>query len=241
MNFSKLLFNTISCIFAISISIISTGCSNEENVIDSSDTDLLSNSKFAAQQHNECLTYILEGIKSNGTRSSEYSTEKLRELTIEYASAYLCHKQEISRAEADKTLETIDFNPDKDINLFYMQMNDMERDFVSRAIEIVSSGSDIESLLVEVSNCSLPKNHIVSVLNFISTLDASKKYWEVNIESWDALTDTYTNLSRSPSADECLQVAAADAYYMWWGSLGTGNPVSGACIGAVGSALTALN
>lgn len=122
MNFSKLLFNTISCIFAISISIISTGCSNEENVIDSSDTDLLSNSKFAAQQHNECLSYILEGIKSNGTRSSEYSTEKLRELTIEYASAYLCHKQEISRAEADKTLETIDFNPDKDINLFYMQM-----------------------------------------------------------------------------------------------------------------------
>ncbi len=130
------------------------------------------------------------------------------------------------------------------------EMIEKERILVDKGIYCIEREQPqmIENLLVEAANSELPDDHKEAVMNFLATLQASEIYWEENNEDWreflreNLSAEDYDIFKLDDPNVPYAHIVFADAYYMWWGTLGSGcNFGIGICCGAVGSFCAYLN
>lgn len=242
-------------IFRIVIGLVSIlafeSCSSkvDEPKVESNEgmSELVVQSKEFGAMHNDCLNYVLDNLKNIAimSRSQSLTAQQIKELTKQYANMYAHENMVNSRTSGNVISEDVSYEEEIDIPKFESQMTAEELAFVKKCIELKANNESLSPLMSEVENSNLAEINKVAVMNFIATLEASTEYWNEFADDWIAFLSEnlseYELVSRGGSID-VGQVAFADAYYAWWGTLGSGmNLAVGACIGAVGSGCSVLN
>lgn len=199
--------------------------------------------------HNQLLNETLTNLKQHSSRSGEQTLSDISDNALSYMiqrSIANTSRSEILLEEKQQIIRDL---TNKEVPAIRQEMSEREIEFIDRAIYSVEQHQQaIDALLIEAAESDLPELHKEAVMNFLATLQSSEIYWEENDENWTEYLRTHLSQDdfEAFKLDDpnvpLMQVAFADAYYIWWGTLNSGcNMGIGLCCGAVGSLFTYLN
>lgn len=243
---------TCALIALISVlSIFATiSCSNEETPTVSNETNaLISKARRVGDMHNQLLNEVLTNLNGQSSRSGVQTLSDIHDYALSYIAQRSIATSSRSETVLSENQQIIRDLTAKEVPAIRQEMSVKEIEFVDRAIYSIEMQQQqaIDTLLIEAAESDLPTLHKEAVMNFLATLQASEIYWDGNEEDW--VEYLRTNLSAEDfeafqldTNARASQIAFADAYYMWWGTLGSGcNITVGVCCGAFGSLCTFLN
>lgn len=241
----------------LSIATVVFSCANNnEPALPSNTQDktvLIEKSKQFATFHNECIKNTLSSLSSSQNRQNHITS-----FSIINSEVYLITDNyingKLSRARNTEVIasynDTIKNITSHDVTAIRNDMTPVEIAFVDHSITLYEKGEALDRLMIDVEQSDLPITNKEAILNFMSTLEASSEYWEAEGEEWIEFLENNLpeeELQKFSFYDkkgkiQWKQVAFADAYYGWFGTVSTGgNLIVGAGAAAAGSIFSALN
>lgn len=230
----KLLFSTL----VMSISLFS--CSNDLSFSDNQENNLKKLSKSQkniieyadnfGKVHNEGVAFILEAATSE-TKSMNlpFNPEDTKSFVFSILDKFV-NKTTKSYVEIEEYYEEL---TNEDIR---MLMSKRELLYVDEALANYYSPNKLDNLIIDVvSDKELSESQMYATATFISTLKYSAEYWSNNLNQWN---ETFKKPGTKASWEN---VITADAFYGWWGTVGTGGNVAiGAGCAVAASVFSAL-
>ncbi len=244
-----------TCLFILAASVVFS-CSNQEDPANQesnhTQSELIEKSKQFASLHNECIKNVLSELKTSSIAHKHTSVSSVRSNVFLITDNYIQGKHSHVRNTQTNICynDTIKDIVSQDIPSIRNIMTTTEIAYVERSMVLYETDKSLDNLMIEVEKSDLPHQNKEAILNFMTTLEASSEYWEAEGEEWiDFLEKNLPEeeLQKFTFYDKAgkiqwKQVAFADAYYGWFGTVSTGgNLIVGAGAAAAGSIFSALN
>lgn len=213
---------------------------------------LIEKSKLFASLHNECIRKTLSDLNSTTIKSGQITPSLIHSNILIFTDNYISEKHSFLRNTNTNIcyIDTIKSITSNGISFIRNNMSDTEIVYVDQGMTLLETGEPLDLLMIDVEQSKLPEQNKEAILNFLSTLEASSEYWEAEGEEWieflennlpDEELQNFTFFDKKGKI-QWKQVAFADAYYGWFGTVSTGgNLIVGAGAAAAGSIFSALN
>lgn len=241
--------------FTIVIATIISCSNNDEPIMPSADQStpaLIEKSKHFASLHNECIRKTLSELNTSFIHSNHITPASIHSNILLIMDSYISEKHTYLRNISTNTcyIDTISSITSTDISFIRESMSDTEIIYIDQGMTLLEAGEPLELLMIDVEQSELPEQNKEAILNFLSTLEASSEYWEQEGDEWIEFLENNLpeeELQKFSFFDkkgkiQWKQIAFADAYYGWFGTVSTGgNLIVGAGAAAAGSIFSALN
>lgn len=228
-------------LFAV-LTVLFVGCTS--NAGETSEESLAANElilkgKQFAKIHNEGLEYIYESTHKLQTRTTEGVSFDFYSAMVDATNSFIAMKVANTRTSpCDMVFVTKEMYDSISIEDIKARMSPKELEYTNFAIENMG---EIEPIVQNVAHDSeLSENQKFAVICFLTTLEASKEYWEANIDKW--IIGEYGMMkTRARFEFDLKTVIGSDAYWGYTGLLQSGmNVYVGGGAAALGSALSCI-
>lgn len=215
-----------------------TACSSdteESQVSLTTNNKLIVQGKEFAKIHNDCLANIYISLISVKTRGKSVSIVPKSKI-IEAANLYITKHKTQTRAANEIKYITEDMYK-KNIEDLRKEIPNYELNYINRCISEKENSNSIFKDVINDNKLSTERKQ--AIICFITTYEASSKYWQQNIQKWDS--NLMNGMTTRSVRFNWRDVATADAYWGYMGMLSSGlNVWVGGGSAAVGSAFACL-
>ncbi len=219
----------IAVLIIIGITVFMSCEKMQENPNDLINKQILDYAENVAKNHNECLDYIQLKLSKESLKTSYIYNKKMISIANDFISLNTENILKGTSFLSDSFFDTIS------VSIIKKEMTEKELVYVSKVEKNIYNNDSIAVLKeYALNDVELDELAKYKICTFICVAEASYKYWNNNSEKWKVLT----NKNKLKNTSNAEAIFLSDAFYGWWGTLGSGgNVVIGAACAAVGSGM----